>query len=1591
MIYVIPILLSICILLYFFIKFYVGYKLEKYFNAKQQYGIFSFREISFNLFNVKILVTNFMVSFNILSIFSSEYTLFGVRIDKLTLKDESNTEISPKECKKTIDKKKGKGISPIPAMALKLIIYYFIRKICIYIEDIEISIKDYMIKCKEFDIKYVREVESTLDIKYKSISVDIGYNIKFDLESAEYKLNSDQMSMLSLLSFSTTLFLADIKVPDIVIDSSEHGLVIQPITCTLDFYSGLSVFNLPKFVLNNHNVSATYKITLKDIYLTLVYPKRDIKTVNFNQASINVEEIVVESIANTVFHSRSVHVALRTMTDIPVISVESLQFNYSTYDFVNLLRPIERFIDHGKPRKNQMMIQIPLMNFHLETLNISLKFTDCCSISLGTKNVNIRDRAVHFDEIRAVFENSRETFATANKLKCFTDEYKLVLSFDQVNLQQTFDECLQRYLQGAIFSWNAIKHYVSAGIYDSETLPFPIRILAKKFTFITLNSDVSTDLIIGQKFESGLRSEQAILLHILQSKTNSMKRNDVNKILDGSVKEIHARTFSKYKESFGEYKNYNVNFFEITFTMIDANLNSDSLIHKDSLIVELDGTISRFYPDARWETLEGINVDCSAKSAYARLYDFSEPLVSAEDVRVEGQIIFAEIDAQAGISKRFMSCDKSIDIALTATDVKIYSNLKVKFESLHVNYGNFLKGPIDDFMDIISLIMPDGNDPSPPLKWWDKVRYLFRGKYCITIEELYVKVLGNESPYNMSDFILFYFQNITFLFANSKIEISMSQFKVSRNDKSLSVLNFPKFRTVVFLQWISDGKADHHIIFPDVSRFNDPNYDSYSNFRAKSVIVDISTEFLLQNSESDAPLYPGVILDIAHIWWILEPLYDMAFPPRMTCPFPYKFYIPRKKAAPVMNVTDLSIELSFRINVEGFTVRIFDYFPTTDSKFSSSVDFSFVCPEITGRFSSVQDRDSYLKSINIRSKVKQVQMNLTDLHSKSAERQFPANTMIIVNSASVEYIDQLTVKMESVEFYANQVYVKYFVEYIKTAIHIYNIQVMEEYLKEKNKRMRGRSSSASIHDSLSYFTDFRGRETDVSDSITDTTENLSSSSCFRRPSSSNDDKQDLLNYLITSRNRIRTTRTLDNNPSIDFDSTLFKLFDNLIAKLSIEKIDIILESFEFDAHAVLSIEMFGADLTKDLIQNLYASRCGCNSITINLNYVSGQKQTISKEELKLNTVEIQFMQKILKSDSLYRQNFCRLINQEIQCKLNEFDIGILRALYFELISEDDKSKRQNELEKGDSFHLDFQMHFYKVDVEFLNEIHVNDKNINTAQFEIKDVILSYILEISGRVSISSQIGNILVKDVRDEARGKGTVFSRMVEYTSRGIVPHFRAEVLKERGTDGKTIISHFEIEIDPTVVIYDAKFGDKIKSLFTTKYDGDSSLGVRFYIKPEVEFKYKKFFIESSILPQSKVEYIEFMEVVKSDKIPIRTGDNPKDFVVIYFKIKKTKFDLSYYNDGNVFFPSVKDFRATLSDIVYRNEIYNVDRLCNKILSDISKMIIPQIFRHLFKIDPSQEFNDWLQDTPPKSVINSVNEKEEKSRYEKSTVFGNK
>ncbi|VDO62350.1 unnamed protein product [Heligmosomoides polygyrus] len=282
-----------------------------------------------------------------------------------------------------------------------------------------------------------------------------------------------------------------------------------------------------------------------------------------------------------------------------------------------------------------------------------------------------------------------------------------------------------------------------------------------------------------------------------------------------------------------------------------------------------------FYPPGglHFSTLWGRAIELDMGEWCVNFKDYPIPYLLTKDMHFFGLLVGAE-EFEEG-SRSLRECDVPLPspwethtVRRNMAPLKFYYDMQCESSEYLATYGPCWEPCLSMVSLVWNNISAPSKDPSFPLPFWDKMRFLLHGRFSWLSTKVVTTMLATPDPYNTTETMEMCWDDFGLDWALGEIRIR-SGLRVfmrtaSRYDDS-RILFLPDLRLRIVLDWICSGDPhDHHgvtLCAPHRLPHYSTDHDSYRAFRSSALDLSLSFDVAAgaENGETGDRL-PHVLL-----------------------------------------------------------------------------------------------------------------------------------------------------------------------------------------------------------------------------------------------------------------------------------------------------------------------------------------------------------------------------------------------------------------------------------------------------------------------------------------------------------------------------------------------------------------------------------------------------------------------------------------------------------------------------------------------------------------------------------------------------------
>ncbi|KAH0795464.1 hypothetical protein GPJ56_000677 [Histomonas meleagridis] len=456
------------------------------------------------------------------------------------------------------------------------------------------------------------------------------------------------------------------------------------------------------------------------------------------------------------------------------------------------------------------------------------------------------------------------------------------------------------------------------------------------------------------------------------------------------------------------------------------------MTEKIPLIQRFDPTLKELYPNIEWETMFGADFIAKWSQMNVYAFDIDDPIIYGTDICFQGPLILAEPKHKEFVNLTFKLDDEIIQVSKNPMKIKLFSEMIISADHFYYYFGDCFQPIYQEILLTLYGIIPNGVDPSKRLILFDNLRCQFRGQYLFKANTFEIRYPANNNYHILDDYMPIKLLKMNFMWREGYSVLNCYKLVSPRiyNGKEGPIsVDLPKLNWTFKFHFVTDGKEDpkKFIVYPNVSKFNDENYDTYEHYRAKGIIMDDSA---LSFSEADKIL-PNVTMDLVHFEWFWKPLLYFAKTTHVKCQYTKKLGFRSINRLPIKYLIDMKRDGILRIIADCFVIRIFDHFPIDgiNEIEGSSVDFRF------NNFNMITNCDMSFERNIFKSKFRceSFTINATDFsHYLNGHKKNTTPTMMIMRPFNIDFDEKMIVSIDEISLHVNQLLIQYFQDFLST-------------------------------------------------------------------------------------------------------------------------------------------------------------------------------------------------------------------------------------------------------------------------------------------------------------------------------------------------------------------------------------------------------------------------------------------------------------------------------------------------------------------------------------------------------------------------------
>ncbi|XP_050545881.1 protein KIAA0100 isoform X3 [Daktulosphaira vitifoliae] len=594
------------------------------------------------------------------------------------------------------------------------------------------------------------------------------------------------------------------------------------------------------------------------------------KSLNMKTLNANTKDITVEIIENFEFRwSTNIHLKLLTI--------------YSDFnDFINNI--------NTKKTNSEKTTSDPLFDQIL--LNIKSKFKFYMKVSTGHYLLFSTDDLIYHKQRNIMLLQLENVQAERQNSEDLITERNAVWDVTIENLKMVFPYGFEfnTIFQGEFFSvikWLKLIHRKPKP--NPEPLPSDILLKIQEFLFELCDDDFEIKLrdnyeLLEDEYKESLKRQKMLETKVLEVVKDRLllPAGKVEELLS-SLQKMNAQIYIQRSKQMKQQ--VRTRLFSWTLSNLCVIVLADHSMHGAQNVVN---HISEMDSDSLWpeDGLEFCILWCRMIFASCvewkfHLRDFPQTWFDIRKLQLWGKLAGAEQEptrrAKRSVVIELGDPYGNVTIERGMTSLKYYYDLNCEIDKCLYSFGPCWEPVIAQCKLCLEKVLSSSRDPSPPLPFWDKIRFLHHGRLTMIVHEFKVKLHASLDPYNTTEEMELNWYDTAMDWTNAKFmfrgHLKVLVRTASKYD-DVCLLNLPYLKLGVKLKWSCLGDPnDHYSVMPCApdklpEYSSNQEHDSYRAFRSQNLNVSLSIE---TKPELNSPLtdsdYPVALFYGSTLKW----------------------------------------------------------------------------------------------------------------------------------------------------------------------------------------------------------------------------------------------------------------------------------------------------------------------------------------------------------------------------------------------------------------------------------------------------------------------------------------------------------------------------------------------------------------------------------------------------------------------------------------------------------------------------------------------------------------------------------------------------
>jgi hypothetical protein len=442
-------------------------------------------------------------------------------------------------------------------------------------------------------------------------------------------------------------------------------------------------------------------------------------------------------------------------------------------------------------------------------------------------------------------------------------------------------------------------------------------------------------------------------------------------------------------------------------------------------------------------------------------------------------------------------------------------------------------------------------------------------------------------------------------------------------------------------------------------------------------------------------------------------------------------------------------------------------------------------------------------------------------------------------------------------------------------------------------------------------------------------------------------------------------------------------FTRIVVKFTLPRVQILLESVQYNARALLLVESIFMKVLRHPGQPLYGAEVMVRSIRIiqNSGFVPKDRR-ITQQCSEIGEIRFSYFQTF---------EVHKLSGKIDAATIQAFgtEVAIIRQFIEEMKPIPNQVVKDENPVQDEPLLTRFEMDIIADEVDLVLWRRRDTQIREIGRLRGQELTVSIAVNKDHSKEASVALKNIVIRDERAKMRDSGApttlVMSLWKEQCS-GTDPMLRVLAKIGAAAGDVSVFNQIEVNLKPTVVRYDAGFFKILIDFIVLTDMGvekcvciDSKVPENSIEKPD--YKLPESLLAQELLPAVNRRISDLLEN-KSKEYELTKMREDKGFVLRYLKVACTKFNVSYFNPENAIFTQFSDICGLLHEIVWQDFHATMKTVVDRLISEISHDLFPQFVKScvgLGKIaNKEAEMQLWLN-----------NDHDQAPQRKKELIFG--